>query len=34
MFPTKKFVVSDGFSESKVEVGASFLLVKKCLIYL
>ena len=28
MFPLQELVVSDGFSEIKVEVGGSFLLVK------
>ena len=34
MFPLQELVVSDGFSEINVEVGASFLFVKSCLNYL
>ena len=34
MFPLLELVVSDGFSEIKVKVGTSFLLVKICLNYL
>ena len=34
MFPLQELVVSDGFSEIKVEIGTSFLFVKSCLNYL